>query len=226
VVAVQSLTAATTAINVPAMDSPALGNALANATRDWASADRGDRIIAHYFLFTYFKLVEQAWFQHKAKVLDEAQWSGWENGARLFYHSPGVKNFWLPHRRSAYAAEFQAHLAASAAPAAGMSSMSDTPSHRRAPTWRTFERIERTAMADVSSPLKALSLIAAGDWDGAHALVQDDASAAAAWVHAHLHRVEGDLDNATYWYRKAGKPRATGDLAEERHAIEAALRGA
>ena len=125
VVAVQSLTAAITAINVPAMESPALGNALLNATRDWASADRNERIIAHYFLFCYFKLAEQAWFQHKAKVLDDAQWSGWENGARMFYHSPGVKNFWWPHRRSAYAAEFQAHLAASAAPAAGMGSMSD-----------------------------------------------------------------------------------------------------
>ena len=75
-------------------------------------------------------------------------------------------------------------------------------------------------------PLEALRLIAAGDWDGAHALVQDDPSAEAAWVHAHLHRVEGDLGNAGYWYRRAGKPVATGDLAEERRAIERALGGA
>ena len=52
----------------------------------------------------------------------------------------------------------------------------------------------------------ALGLVAAGDWDGAHALVQDDPSPEAAWVHAHLHRVEGDLTNAGYWYRRAGKP--------------------
>lgn len=75
-----------------------------------------------------------------------------------------------------------------------------------------------------SPALKALWLIAAGDWDGAHELVQDDESDAAAWVHAHLHRIEGDLDNAGYWYRQAGKPLATGDLAEERGVIEAALK--
>src|SRR5690242_652050 len=63
VVAVQSLTSAITAINVPAMETPALGNALVNVTADWAAADRNDRIIAHYFLFCYFKLAEQAWFQ-------------------------------------------------------------------------------------------------------------------------------------------------------------------
>jgi len=78
-------------------------------------------------------------------------------------------------------------------------------------------------MTDASSPLKALARIAADDWDGAHALVQDDESAEAAWVHAHLHRVEGDLENARYWYRKAGKTPATGDFVAERRAIEKAL---
>ena len=72
--------------------------------------------------------------------------------------------------------------------------------------------------------LRALSLVAAGDWDRAHALVQDDPSPEAAWVHAHLHRVEGDLSNAGYWYRRAGKPQASNSLEEERQAIEKALR--
>ena len=76
---------------------------------------------------------------------------------------------------------------------------------------------------EAGSLLKALGLVAAGDWDGAHTLVQDDPSKEAAWVHAHLHRVEGDLDNAGSWYRRAGKPVATNDLAEERQAIEKAL---
>ena len=71
--------------------------------------------------------------------------------------------------------------------------------------------------------LRALQFAASGNWDGAHQIVQDDPSAEAAWVHAHLHRVEGDLSNAGYWYRRAGKPVATGDLAEERRAIEKAL---
>jgi hypothetical protein len=71
--------------------------------------------------------------------------------------------------------------------------------------------------------LSALRLAAAGDWDGAHALVQDDPSPEAAWVHAHLHRAEGDPGNARYWYRRAGRPEASGSLEEERLAIEHAL---
>lgn len=74
-------------------------------------------------------------------------------------------------------------------------------------------------------PLEALRLLAGGDWEAAHALVQDDVTPEAAWVHAHLHRVEGDLGNAGYWYRRAGKPVASGDLDEERRAILAALGG-
>jgi hypothetical protein len=72
-------------------------------------------------------------------------------------------------------------------------------------------------------PLKALSLLAGGDWEGAHRIVMDDPSAEAAWVHALLHRIEGDLPNAGYWYRRAGKPMASGDTDAERQAIEAAL---
>ena len=74
--------------------------------------------------------------------------------------------------------------------------------------------------------LRALRLIAAGDQDGAHVLVQDDPSSEAAWVHAHLHRVEGDLANAGYWYRRAGKPQPTMSLEDERQAIAKALGGA
>jgi hypothetical protein len=74
--------------------------------------------------------------------------------------------------------------------------------------------------------LKALALIADGKWDAAHELVQDDPSEEAAWIHALLHRIEGDLDNANYWYRKAGKTPATGDPTKERVAIEAALKRA
>ena len=62
-------------------------------------------------------------------------------------------------------------------------------------------------------------------WDRAHALVQDDPGRDAAWVHAHLHRLEGDPANAAYWYARAGRPVAGGDLAAEREAIAAALLG-
>jgi hypothetical protein len=77
--------------------------------------------------------------------------------------------------------------------------------------------------SDATPTLKALTLLAAGDWDGAHTLVQDDPSREAAWVHAHLHRVEGDLSNAGYWYRRAGKPQASNGLDDERQEIEKAL---
>ncbi len=70
---------------------------------------------------------------------------------------------------------------------------------------------------------QALRLLAAGDWDGAHALVQDDPSPEAAWIHAHLHRVEGDLANARYWYSRAGRPEATGTVEEERRQLFDAL---
>ena len=71
--------------------------------------------------------------------------------------------------------------------------------------------------------LAALWWTAKGGWDQAHKLVQDDPTAEAAWVHAYLHRVEGDLGNAGYWYRRAGKPVATGSLEAEWEEIVQAL---
>lgn len=73
--------------------------------------------------------------------------------------------------------------------------------------------------------LRAIRLCAAGDLSRAHELVQDDPSPEAAWVHAHLHRMEGDLGNARYWYGRAGRPVASGPLGEERDEIERELRG-
>lgn len=61
------------------------------------------------------------------------------------------------------------------------------------------------------------------DWDKAHECAQADDGAAAAWVHACLHRQEGDMENAAYWYARAGKPVAAGPLDAERRAIAAAL---
>ena len=76
---------------------------------------------------------------------------------------------------------------------------------------------------DLAPPLKALWWAAKGEWDKAHGVVQDDESADAAWVHAYLHRVEGDLGNAGYWYRRAGKPAAEDSLDAEWERIVAAL---
>jgi hypothetical protein len=62
-----------------------------------------------------------------------------------------------------------------------------------------------------------------GDWDQAHKIVQDEGDANSAWVHAYLHRVEGDLGNASYWYRQAGRPVANDSLDAEWERIAAAL---
>lgn len=75
----------------------------------------------------------------------------------------------------------------------------------------------------IEPPLAALWWAKKGDWDKAHRLVMDEASAEAAWVHAFLHRAEGDESNANYWYAKAGRPPARGDLDAEWEAIAAAL---
>jgi hypothetical protein len=77
--------------------------------------------------------------------------------------------------------------------------------------------------AGVSKALQALWLDARGDWDAAHALAQDAAGPDGAWVHAYLHRKEGDELNAGYWYARAGRPVATGDLKAEWEAIVRAL---
>ncbi len=78
-------------------------------------------------------------------------------------------------------------------------------------------------MARSATVTEALALLRAGDWEGAHRLVQSDASAEAAWVHAHLHRVEGDHSNARYWYGRAGRPEATGTLEKEMAELRAAF---
>lgn len=53
--------------------------------------------------------------------------------------------------------------------------------------------------------LKSLNLLNDGDWDSSHQLIQQYNTSEACWIHAHLHRVEGDLGNASYWYSRAGK---------------------
>jgi hypothetical protein len=76
---------------------------------------------------------------------------------------------------------------------------------------------------DLAPPLQALWWAAKGDWNKAHNIVQDEESGDAAWVHAYLHRVEGDLGNAGYWYRRASKPVATDSLDAEWERIVSAL---
>ena len=59
--------------------------------------------------------------------------------------------------------------------------------------------------AGLSSALLALWWAGKGAWDKAHKVVMDQGGKDCAWVHAYLHRLKGDLDNARYWYRRAGR---------------------
>lgn len=65
----------------------------------------------------------------------------------------------------------------------------------------------------LADPLVALWYDRRGDWKHAHAVVQADEGPEAAWVHAYLHRKEGDASNAAYWYRRAGRPVAATSLS-------------
>ena len=53
--------------------------------------------------------------------------------------------------------------------------------------------------------LRAIELALAGKWDAAHEVVQQYEDGTAAWIHAVLHKIEGDLGNARYWYRRADR---------------------
>jgi hypothetical protein len=67
----------------------------------------------------------------------------------------------------------------------------------------------------IGKELEALWFDASGDWDRAHRIVQSQKSRAAAAVHAYLHRKEGDLGNADYWYGRAGRRRPDVPLEKE-----------
>jgi hypothetical protein len=77
--------------------------------------------------------------------------------------------------------------------------------------------------ADAVPALAALWWAHRGEWRRAHEIVMEADGADAAWVHAYLHRVEGDLANARYWYRLAGRDPASDPLDVEWDAIVAAL---
>lgn len=85
------------------------------------------------------------------------------------------------------------------------------------------------SLADVHPPssvppcLQALWYDAKGDWIAAHTIIQDLDDVTAAWIHAYLHRKEGDTGNADYWYRRTGRKRPGTSLHEEWETIVAAL---
>lgn len=71
---------------------------------------------------------------------------------------------------------------------------------------------QETVPPKLTPALTALWYDGRGDWSEAHAWAQEDRGPEAAWVHAYLHRKEGDLGNAMYWYEKAGRSRPEDDV--------------
>jgi hypothetical protein len=80
--------------------------------------------------------------------------------------------------------------------------------------------------AGVPAAVVALWWAAKDDWKKAHQIVMDESSKECAWVHAYLHRLEGDLENARYWYRRAKRPVAAGSFPDEWNDIARTLLGA
>ena len=93
-------------------------------------------------------------------------------------------------------------------------------------TYSEFESSldQKTPPPSLHLALKALWWDAKGDWTKAHECAQEDeGDPSCDWVHAYLHRKEGDASNAGYWYRRSGKPVAKAPLPDEWRAIVAAL---
>jgi len=94
----------------------------------------------------------------------------------------------------------------------------------------TFAEFEHSMIANeppaqLGAALLALWHDGRGDWAAAHETVQAETSREAAWVHAYLHRKEGDPGNARYWYARAGRPPHDGDVADEWRRIARSLCG-
>ncbi len=68
--------------------------------------------------------------------------------------------------------------------------------------------------------LKAIELALAHEWDAAHSIVQQyEADSYASWIHAVLHKIEGDVENSRYWYRRAGQLNHEADEAQSELAL-------
>jgi hypothetical protein len=76
---------------------------------------------------------------------------------------------------------------------------------------------------EMPKALQALFYDKKGNWDKAHEIVQNANDADSAWVHAYLHRKEGDLSNARYWYRRSNQPEFSGGLNQEWEEITSCL---
>ena len=93
--------------------------------------------------------------------------------------------------------------------------MSGTPLTKTTRHVPAAKAIRHTPLAKESSTsiAKVVRHLEAGEWQAAHALVQKDATPLGCWAHGLVHLIEGDLDNAKYWYRRARRPLPHGNTA-------------
>ena len=80
-----------------------------------------------------------------------------------------------------------------------------------------------TADESLVPTLLALYTDYRGDWDGAHTIIQDVQSAEGSWIHAYLHRKEGDRSNAQYWYSRVNRKMPAYSLEQEWEEIVSVL---
>ena len=111
-VVVDSLTSSLINLLGPQASDPKLTRAFASATEDWHGASEEDRTRAIAVLFALFKLFENAWFQQRQGTLDPQQWQGWDAYIRMYYHRPGVREWWRL-RRAAFAPGFRDYIESS-----------------------------------------------------------------------------------------------------------------
>ena len=84
---------------------------------------------------------------------------------------------------------------------------------------------QSTPPSNLSDTLQALWYDAKGDWESAHNVAQEINTVQGSWIHAYLHRKEGDIGNASYWYRRANQPVSKKSLVDEWEEITNAMLG-
>ena len=96
---------------------------------------------------------------------------------------------------------------------------------RVTPTTKTVRQTPMPRMERRTPIEQAVRHLEAGEWKAAHELVQKDATALGCWAHGIVHLIEGDLENAKYWYRRAHRPLPHGNTAvAEIAALKASLK--
>lgn len=92
-------------------------------------------------------------------------------------------------------------------------------------TWEEFtvSLTKKDVPENLTVYLRALWYDAQGNWNKAHEVAQDIEDKTGSWIHAYLHRKEGDTGNAAYWYRRAAKPMPSCPLRQEHEEMVRAL---